>query len=61
MEWMELKNAHNIVAVKPLNETDVEVRYGDGSPPLVIKNTTTSTVMKAVSKAKSREFGTDSP
>jgi hypothetical protein len=22
MEWMELKNAHNIVAVKPLNETD---------------------------------------
>jgi len=57
---MKLENPHNIIAVKPINETDVEVRYGDGKKPVILKNTTTSSVMRQVERAKASESSSDS-
>ena len=57
---MKLENVHNIIAVKPINETDVEVRYGDGKRPVILKNTTTSQVMRQVESAKMGESHSDS-
>lgn len=57
---MRLDNPHNVIAVKPVNETDVEVRYGDGKKPVILKNTTTSAVMRQISEAKAKESHSDS-
>jgi hypothetical protein len=56
---MEFK-MDNVVAVKVLNKDDVEVRYGDGTPPVVLKDTTTSAVMRKITDHKAKKLGTDS-
>lgn len=57
---MKLENIHNIIAVKPLNATDVEVRYGDGKKPVILRNTTTSSVLRQVEEVKAKESPSDS-
>lgn len=44
--------ATGIIAVVQKSQDTVEVRYGDGSNPLVIRNTTAMSVIAAVDKAK---------
>ncbi len=57
---LKLENVHNIIAIKPINETDVEVRYGDGKRPVILTNTTTSAVARQIEAAKMIESHSDS-
>lgn len=57
---MKLENPHNVIAVVPVNETDVQVRYGDGKKPVILKNTTTSQVFRQIEEAKAGESSSDS-
>lgn len=43
--------AEAILAVVPVNETDVQIRYGDGAEDVVITNTTTSAILAAIDRA----------
>ena len=45
--------ADGVAAVVQKDETTVEVRYSDGSNPLLIHNTTSSAVLAAIDEAKS--------
>lgn len=46
--------ADGVVAVVQRDEITVEVRYGDGSSPLILRNTTSSQVLAAIDAAKAR-------
>lgn len=50
---MKKFSIHNIVAIKPINLYDVEIRYGDGKKPVLIKGTTTSQVLREIERQKS--------
>jgi hypothetical protein len=57
---LKLENPHNVSAIKPINETDVEVRYSDRKPSVILKNTTVSDVMSQITKAKAAKSHSDS-
>lgn len=44
--------ADGVTAVVQKDEITVEVRYGDGSSPLLLRNTSTSQVLAAIEQAK---------
>lgn len=45
-------SADGVTAVKQINERDVEVRYGDRKPALLLTDTTSSQVLASIEVAK---------
>lgn len=46
--------ADNVVAVVQKDELTVEVRYGDGSPPALIRNATSLHILNEIDAVKAR-------